>query len=222
MDMSDGWRSLAATFHLDAAADVLGAQRFERYQEWRARVHWFTPDEPPLCALFVSHRWERPDEPDPSGRQLRALQRFVELVTRCTAACFVPQAQRVAQLPSLDIEGSLQALVVALRMLDLDPLGQSFVPGPARRAEIAAKVAELDSAGFAAWLASRIAVWIDYACVPQAPRSEDETRELAETLRRLPELMRASTLLALRHDGDEYAARGWCTTESFLGGLGGS
>jgi hypothetical protein len=219
--MSDAWRALATTFHLVSAADVAAAPRFERYQDWRAHVHWFSPDEPPLCVLFVSHRWERPDEPDPTGRQLRALQRFLELVARCTAACFVAREQRAAQLPLLDIEGSLQALVVALRILDLDPLGQSFVPGPARRSEVTAKAAELGPGAFAAWLASRIAVWIDYACVPQSPRSEGEARELNETLRRLPELMRASMLLALRHDGDDYAASGWCTAESFLGGLGG-
>src|SRR5262245_4877513 len=99
------WAELATAFHLAPATDVLQAGRFERYQAWRDRVRWLQPDEPPLCVLFVSHRWDTPTDPDPSRRQFRAVSRFIDLVVRCTRACLLPSAERGEYLPPVRTEG---------------------------------------------------------------------------------------------------------------------
>ncbi|WP_437854498.1 hypothetical protein [Sorangium sp. So ce363] len=220
--MSGTWAGLARSFHFVSATDLLRGERFEHFQSRRDRGGRLDFVEPPLCLLFVSHRWETVEDPDPRQRQFRALRRFLELVVPCVRACLVPPDKRAEHLPSLDTEGTVQALDAAFRILELEPLEPAFVPAETRRSEAttAASKLGLETPAFAEWLTSRIAVWIDYTCVPQPPRGDDETSYLLETLRRLPDLMRASTLLALRYAGDDYGSRGWCATESFLASPG--
>lgn len=210
--------NLTKQFRIASAADFLGLERLARHQQFRDVAHWFEPDRPPLCVLFVSHRWEASDHPDPQARQLRALQKLARLIARWVGVAFLRKSERDLFMPDLAIEGSLQALTIALRILDLEPMEAAPMPGQLRRAEIDRMAGDLGprSDAFAAWLATRIGVWIDYCSVPQAPRSDNERRQLQTTLRQLDTLIDSATLVALRFGGDQYAGRAWCVAETLV------
>jgi hypothetical protein len=214
------WSDLTRIFRFIRASDLLERRALPRHQDWPAQVGWFDDAEPPLVALFISHRWETAAAPDPSGRQLRALQIFLARVGAAAAAAHLARDAREAVLPPLELEGSLQALAVAGRALGFEPLQTAFVPDEVRRRETRTKAAELgpSTSEFQGWVLRRIAVWIDYTCVPQEPRSEADEREFVETLRHLPELAAACVLVALRQPADGYADSGWCAVESYLAG----
>jgi hypothetical protein len=90
------------------------------------RRKWLARDEPPLALLFISHRWETLEHPDPSGRQLAALQEFLRLVCRCIEAMFLTRYDRLRLVPTLLREGLLQAEEIARRLLGFGPFSEDL------------------------------------------------------------------------------------------------
>lgn len=208
-------REALAVFRVATAADILSLQAWERHQDVRNRLAWTAPDAPPLLLLFISHRWETPQHPDSTGRQLRGLQTFLRALLTAVEAMLVPTEERLRLIPSLDAEGALQAVEIARRLLGQGP----FTDRPAL--EISAELARRTRPDFRAWLQARIGVWLDYVCMPQRPLSPEDQVLFDRSLRDLDQLVAASTLVALRQAGDDYPQRGWCASEFFLGSRGG-
>ena len=107
----------------------------------------------------------------------------------------VPREERLRLLPSLTIEGNLQAHEIARRVLGLghddegsgEDVERAFLFGPDRQA-------------FRRWLKGRLGVWVDYLCMPQAPFGGGEAEEFRRGLRALDGLVSSSTLIALRRN----------------------
>ena len=133
----------------------------------------------------------------------------------------VSKAERLQLVPSLAVEGTLQAEEIARRILGFGPFGSGSWGRVGRdtRTMITAKFDELRGSGelFRAWLAERIGVWLDYTCMPQRPLLPDEIPEFQRSLRALDSLVASSTVFALRTSDDDYPSRGWCAMEFFLG-----
>lgn len=215
------WSEAARSFHVMPADAVLRMARMERHQDVRDRVRWLTAEETPLALFFISHRWETLDHPDPTGRQLRAIQDFLRRLCVCIEAMMVDKESRLRLVPALSHEGTLQAEEVARRILGFGPFSDDgLLPlrGPARRELIKETFdrARQDSQAFQAWLAARLGVWLDYTCMLQKPLAPAEEQEFRQALMALGSLVASSTVLALRQAGDDYAARGWCVSEFFL------
>ncbi len=203
------------------ASYLLGMARMERHQDSREKVRWLTAEEPPLAILFISHRWETLENPDPTGRQLRAIQEFLQRLCFCIEAMLVGQQERLRLVPSLAYEGTLQAEELARRILGFGPFsddGLMPLQGRERRDMIQEKFKFYlhDREGFHAWLIGKIGVWLDYTCMLQRPLSSEEEPELRQALLPLGSLVTSSTVLALRQAGDDYPVRGWCISEFFL------
>jgi hypothetical protein len=216
------WPSLREAFSIIAAADVLRLTRMERHQDLQGTARWLDASvEPPLVLLFISHRWETLAHPDPSGRQLAAVQALLERICTCIEAMLAPRDERLRLVASLDREGDLQAAEIARRMFGFGPFAGSTAGAAVRitKAAIQAEYARCgkDRARFRDWLASRIGVWIDYVCMPQAPFSGEEVLDFKRALRELDTLVASATVVALREADDDYATRGWCATEFFIG-----
>lgn len=117
-------------------------------------------------------------------------------------------------------EGILQAEELARRILGYGPFasGPPCVDGPEAKALIQDrfKFHGGDRAGFREWLTRRIGVWVDYTCMLQRPLSPEEHVEFRRALRALDSLVMSSTVVALRHQGDDYPARAWCAAEFHL------
>lgn len=219
--VAESWSELVKTFRFVRGSALLRLGVLPRCQALPSDDDvWFEDTDPPLLALFVSHRWETPHAPDPRGRQLAALQALLRKVADAAAAAHAPLTERSAFAASLGLEGSMQALSLALWALGIRRLQSAFIPDEARRRIVREGALELggQSTDFGTWLLGRIAVWIDYTCVPQSPRSEAEERRFIESIRHLPDLAAACTLVALRAPNDGYRQSGWCTLESYLAG----
>lgn len=55
--------------------------------------------------------------------------------------------------------------------------------------------------------------WIDYTCLPQNNRTEDEEKKFREILKLLPSLFFKVDFLIIRLDNDDYFKRAWCYLE---------
>ena len=213
-----GWERIAATFHVLAGDELLRFDRLPRHQEIRESARWPRVEEPPLVLLFLSHRWETPDHPDPDGRQQAAIRMLIQRIAVVAEAMWCERVERLRLVPSLDREGDLQAQAIVRRMLGWGPGADKAAAAEAKRQLAAASARDREAPGaFQTWLISRIGVWIDYSCMPQRPFSAVEEVEFRQTLGLLDRLVASSTLLALRNSGDDYTTRGWCAGEFFLG-----
>src|SRR5262245_36300011 len=213
------WQEIVTTFHVTSAAGLLSLPSMVRYQN--APLPWLTSEKPPFVLLFLSHRWESPEHPDPTGRLMASVHTFLRQILLGVEAMLVARPERLALVPSLAFEGTLQAEEVARRLLGYGPFSDHITK--ASDAVVRTVVTEQfrqhgrDRDGFRNWLAERIAVWLDYTCMPQRPLDHKETMEFERTLRMLDQLVEASTLVALRDEHDDYAVRGWCLLEAFMG-----
>ena len=197
------------------ARDVLSLDVMARHQDVRGKIRWLDDGQVPLTVLFISHRWETVENPDPTGSQWRAIQQFLRLVCIAVESLLTPRPERVQLIPSLTAEGALQAQEIARRILGFGP----FAAGPQNKTMVLAAFDRLqrNRALFHDWLAERIGVWVDYTCMPQRPLADDDALEFQRTLRALDKLVASSTVVALRTPADEYPQRGWCAMEAFLG-----
>jgi hypothetical protein len=197
------------------ARDLLVVETMARHQDVRGKIRWLDDGQVPLTVLFISHRWETVETPDPTGTQWRAIQQFLRLICVAVEALLAAKPERVQLIPSLTAEGALQAQEVARRILGFGPFGA----GPENKTMVLAAFDRLqrNRALFHDWLAERIGVWVDYTCMPQRPLADGDADEFQRTLRALDKLVASSTVVALRTPADEYPQRGWCAMEAFLG-----
>lgn len=214
------WPDVVSLFRVLAAHDVLAMEQMKRYQNLKDKMHWLGPEEQPLVLLFISHRWETLEHPDPTGRQFKIIQEFLRRICICVEAMLVPARERLQLVPSLSFEGTLQAEEVVRRMLGSGPFaGTSACIGGQEAKRIVKERFRTDGHdrnAFHAWLASKIAVWLDYTCMPQKPLSQEDEPVFRRSLLALDSLVMSSTVLALRQTADDYPMRGWCASEFFL------
>jgi hypothetical protein len=192
---------------------------FEHHQKLDRQDVWLKVDEQPMALLFISHRWDNPAHPDLSGLQIHTLQSVLQRTCSAVRALFSDQAQRLFLMPVLEREGSLQAEELARRILGFGPFSDnhSVRLTNSRRKEIIDNVYALESDAFDLWMLGKIGVWIDYCCIPQAPRTAAEQAYFDDNLLNLDILLASSTVIALRREGDDYSERAWCVSEIWLG-----
>lgn len=181
------------------ASDLLRSHQFVRRQD--SGAGWMAAEQCWLL-LFVSHRWETRQHPDPSGRQHRAVARLVsDLCDLWDGLGAEDPRERTRLVPRLDQHGMAQAAVLFSR-LDL--------PGDVSERHRGRSARD--------FLPEHIGIWYDYACLPQEPRSPAEEAEFRAGMLALPELFgsEAVTLVALRESGDDYRNRAWCLAEALL------
>ncbi|PAX59805.1 hypothetical protein [Brunnivagina elsteri] len=168
----------------------------------------WTPAENLWHLVFISHRWGNHNDPDSSGLQLAALKLMVQRMADIAEVISdervgVDAAQsRLARVPSLNRQGTLQAAHLVFRSL----CEAESVPD--------AKAIGDDGRG----ILDLIGFWYDYSCLPQDPKTPSEADEFAQTLQGIGDMIlssRVSTLI-LRKEGDGYVSRGWCFAESMI------
>jgi hypothetical protein len=213
------WQTLNNEFRFSSALTLSRMEALERFQTLNDRNEWLHSNERPLIILFVSHRWESSEHPDPSGLQIKALQYFISQISVVIRAFFCDRDERLSLVPDLAKEGILQAEELARRIIGYGPFadGHLISEGKSIRQEIAEKIKTLDPESFDLWLLSRIGLWVDYCCIPQAPRSAVEQTKFDSTLAQLDYLLEFATVISLRREGDDYSERAWCVSEVLLG-----
>jgi hypothetical protein len=189
----------------------------ERYQSVYNRITWLNEKDLPLLLLFISHRWESDQSPDPSGEQFKAICSFLRLIPKLIEATIVPREKRLALVPDVALEGVLQAQEIARRILGFGTFDdRNWVSGAREKIVRQYEHYKGNSEQFQSWILQNIGLWLDYTCMPQQPFSGNERQRFISTLENLDTLVSSSTLLALRSDDDDYSTRGWCSSEFFL------
>ena len=174
-------------------------------------------DEPPAMVLFVSHRWQTPTHPDPSGRETDIVRDFLRTVGLVAAAASSPPDARTAIVPSLHRQGVLQAAML---------LGSPGIfGGPEYQWDaLCTRVRRARDPGTAGdEILRRIGLWYDYSCLPNVrgfgsgPEYDAARRLVREALRQLHLLIEASNVLVLRSADDDYGSRAWYVVELAIG-----
>jgi hypothetical protein len=216
------WQTLCTQFRILSAWRLCNATSFESHHDLDGNDGWLTTEERPLLLLFLSHRWDTPEHPDPSGQQLRTLQTLLRRICVVIRALFADPPQRLRLVPELDREGTIQAEELARRVLGYGPFAKEGTLGnPAEaRTRIREKVRELGPDAFDHWMLERMGIWVDYCCMPQSPRTAADQAMFEKTLMQLDRLLLSSIVVALRREHDDYATRSWCVSEIWFGARG--
>lgn len=205
-----------AEFRVLSAWAVACMTSFQQFQILDKEDVWLTNDDQPIALLFVSHRWDSTVHPDPSGQQLRTLQTLVKRICVVTRALFANREGRLALVPDVDKEGTLQAEELVRRMLGQGPFAGEKAAWIKSRNRIRENVHALDAESFDRWMLGKIGLWVDFSCVPQGHRTASEQAMFEKVLGRLELLLTSSTVVALRRKNDDYSKRAWCVTEFWL------
>lgn len=220
------WKTAGGTWYSWAA--IARWDRWPRRQEAAAQ-----PAGAEDCLrLFVSHRWEALDHPDPTGAQLQALN--VGLTLSVAAALLRKDAADAlwrthSGLPEL-IARFLDAHTgdhprAIMRAADVPALKKWAERIHAAASDTTtesdflplARAATESAPPALAALGQRILVWYDYASMFQSPRTPDEERLFREELLQLNAIQRDAATVVIAGD-QQYLSRAWCFLE-LCGGL---
>jgi hypothetical protein len=189
-------------------------------------------DEAVACGgelgLFVSHRWERSDHPDPHGTQFQtllcglsvALASAVQLKDHTRHQSASGLAELLARYLGAELGAGWQAdqslrrwarLVVAAarRARDLDELHDALA---AIDPPVDAAPTDAASIDPLTHIRDRVVIWYDYSSMFQRPRSAAQERIFRAELAGLAGVQRGAATVVLAA-GDDYLGRGWCFLE---------
>jgi hypothetical protein len=225
----------AYSFWLSVPA-LVQAGSFPRMQEIRDRLRRGT--RPGELRVFVSHRWQHRGHPDHDGRQARtvAWRLFGTLchAVRVAARRGLHTPRKIAGGIAVGPAGSPLAESVIVTVMRTQLVDDDLARAAAEVSSVAGYVDDLGAAqarsdlGLAELrrllaelpmlraLLARIVVWYDYSCMPQAPRTEDETELFRRTMSRLMSIQASSRTLILLDDTRDYLGRAWCHYEASI------
>lgn len=153
---------------------------------------FFSPKAPPRVVVFISHRWDTIELPDPSGRKAEAIRGFLDAADHFGR----PETLESAATEDLLLHGAFQAAHFVSRAKIFGEHPQAIVEKECRF--------DPDRE-----ILSQIGVWFDYTCLPQ----DGMDQKLKESMRYLGSLLLESNMLILRRPSDEYETRAWCAVE---------
>lgn len=153
---------------------------------------FFSPEAPPRAVIFISHRWDTIELPDPSGGKAEAIRCFLDAAARFGQPASLESATNEVLLS----HGAFQAAHFVSRAKIFGEHPQAIVEKERRFDPDRPVLAQ-------------IGVWFDYACLPQ----DGISQKLKESMRLLGALLLESNVLILRRPGDEYETRAWCAVE---------
>jgi len=214
------WEGGPGTWY--AWSTLVGWKRWPRRQKGQPLA---TTANPGKLLLFVSHRWESPDHPDPTGAQLLCLK--VGLTLALAAAVL---QLRSGEKNERSCSGLPETIAKFLEHV-LDSGEVTALQQWAQRIKAAAEgVTEENSF----WTKSRrletpkirprldrirslVLVWYDYASMWQAPRSPHEEAQFHREILELNTIQAHAATVVIAGD-ERYLSRAWCFLE-LCGGM---
>jgi hypothetical protein len=186
-------------FRVMKIKDLLRIPSIQKEQELNESVEWMRISDDPMMIIYISHQWESAEHPDPRGRQLAAIKQLARNLIDVSIAIKLDPAARIDLVPTLKEHGAIQA---AYFLGKVAPFIDSFQGTP-------------DDLRWR--LENGIGFWYDFTCLPQEPRSHQESQDFNNALFHLHEFLRVVEVLALRDFDDKYSERAWCELEFWAG-----
>jgi hypothetical protein len=188
-----GGAEIAKRFHILRAVFLASnINKFPKFEDLRDTTPeaFFSAAALPSVIIFVSHRWQTLQHPDPNGLQLNVLKNFLDCIKTLSVVRSGETKDYQASRRILFSHGGFQA---AYFLAECNGLA-----GKPELWKFGSKALE------------HIGIWYDYSCMPQDSR---ERINLIDDLKHIHQLIGASTFVALRQPGDEYDRRAWCAAE---------
>lgn len=205
-----------------AWSTLVGWERWPRRQEGQPLA---TAAHTGQLLLFISHRWESLEHPDPTGAQLLCLKVGLTLAL---AAAVLQLGSRQKNMKS--VSGLPETIAEFLEPV----LGSEELIALQQWAEQIKAAAECIKEEQSFWAESRrlempnirlllgrirslILVWYDYASMWQAPRSQHEEVQFRREILELNRIQAHATTVVIAGD-ERYLSRAWCFLE-LCGGM---
>jgi hypothetical protein len=181
--------------------------------------------DPGNLLLFVSHRWESLDHPDPTGRQLQALKLGLNLalaaaVLRLSGA---ETGERTSSgLPELIaqfLDDSGADVVAQVACQEWAREIKAAAEGTPDEQAVQRRVQSLEMSEVSRTLdriRDRILLWHDYASMFQAPRTPTEEEAFRTEILELNSIQGGAATLVIAGDA-QYLSRAWCFLELCAG-----
>jgi hypothetical protein len=193
--------------------------RWEALDTWnrwprRQEAEWIgaAPQDAELM-LFVSHRWETLDHPDPTGRQLQAVRTGLTLAL---AAGVLSDADSTPSgLPELFrryLDGrhlattALRAWAEHVRHAAMATFSETEFLQQLEEPE------DTDARQQLAFIRKNVLLWYDYTSMYQTPRDRHEEEIFRVDLTRLNDIQAGAATLVLG-ENEDYTRRAWCFLE---------
>ena len=168
------------------------------------------PPEEGCLLLFVSHRWESLDHPDPTGRQLEAIRAGLTMGLSA-AVLLTTDGATPSGLPELF------ARWLKSQNIGIEPLKpwaeqtRDAAQGTLIEKEFLEKALS-DPPDILAQIRERVLLWYDYTSMYQASRTAEQESAFRQDLRRLNSIQAGAATLVLA-ENDDYTRRAWCFLE---------
>jgi hypothetical protein len=212
--------SLEKTYWIPAK-QLLRLSRFPTHHE--AVQKGIVSTQKPPIRIFVSHRWDTPDHPDPQGNRLHIIIRFIfESICLSLGVCerFFSYSE-----PEIILNPSLSQHIQNHHPKEIgyneDPLWfdgfliETLLSSWLKR-NFPFLVVKADEVLAVSRIMSDIGIWYDYTCIPQKPfkPESDEQIYFNSTLARLSSIIKESHVLIAWDKQSNN--RGWCIFEGIV------
>lgn len=163
--------------------------------------------------LFVSHRWETLDHPDPTGRQLQAVRTGLTLAL--AAAVLSDADSTPSGLPELFRRYCDDHHLATIALRPWAELVREAAMATFSETEFLQQLREPEDTGARRQLASfrkNVVLWYDYTSMYQTPRDRHEEEIFRVDLTRLNDIQAGAATLVLA-ENEDYTRRAWCFLE---------
>ena len=198
-----------------------GLDVFKRRQE--IEISSVVPEDG-LLMLFVSHRWESPEHPDPTGRQLKSIKIGLTLSLAASILDKI-EGSTLSGLPELFARYFAAQNVNKKILTELKPWAEkikSIAQETTSDEEFIKKAKTLrvnQSLKYLKEIRNRIILWYDYSSMYQSPRTEEEERTFRYEIKRMNNIQANASTMVLA-ENEDYTRRAWCFLE-ICGGIRG-
>jgi ankyrin repeat protein len=193
------YKEIVSKIRVITLESFLELDGIHKQQELNGKVKWLDIKDNPLLIVFVSHRWEKTDQPDPYGSQLFALKALCNDFLNIAQGFKQSRINRLDKIPGLFFHGLLQATYLTGEIA-------SFIDNFSK-----------DDYSLRTELCQRIGIVYDYMSLPQNPRSKSEENEFLVGLQAFRRIMATIPNIILRYPDDQYNSRTWCELEYWTG-----
>ena len=175
--------------------------------------------------LFVSHRWESDEHPDPGNSQLAGLKTGLTLALAAAVLQKVGEEEATrteSGLPEIIAE-HIEAVLETDALIELKPWALQVRTTAEQATDESAfgdRLGQLDDTAIdpvIRQIQASILVWYDYSSMLQEPRTQKEEQSFQQEILTLNEIQAQAVTLVIAGDS-QYLSRAWCFLE-LCGGM---
>lgn len=161
-----------------------------------------------VVELFISHAWRNLAHPDADGRDWRTIQNLAQHMVEGAFLLHKLLHKLECETTALPDDGSCSDIFLGNIQLSYKLINEIYQ----LIQEATSKLSRETDKAIIAFVLDRIHLWIDWTCLPQKPRTEEQMIWFQTSLRKLDVVQGRMHTVALGQDNG-YLDRAWCVAE---------